>query len=99
MTVTPDIVDPDMPEPMEIAIPKVMDVIASGVPVGTLEQTVEFDYTLQFNQNIELISTLEALRRYFRRAKNERLTKVYLNTRENNGPRNTLHIFTEKVVK
>ena len=88
----------DMPEPMEIAAPVVMDVLASGVPVGKLSMNVEFDYTLRFEQNLELISTIEALKRYFRRAKKESVKTVYLNTVQNSSvPTNSLHIFTERI--
>ena len=88
----------DMPEPMDITPPDVMEVKASGVSVGQLKQNFECDYTLTYNQNIEMISTLEALKRYFRRAKKETLKGVYNITAENadHGPKNQLHIITAK---
>lgn len=88
----------EMPEPMDIAPPKVMEVTASGVPVGKLIMNFEFDYTMTYDQNIEMVSTIEALKRYFRRAKKETLKGVYNITAENadHGPKNQLHIITAK---
>ena len=83
-------------EPMDIVPPKKMNLEASGVPVGTLEQGMEFEYILRFDQNIEMTSTLDALKKYFRRAKNERLKSVMLKTQANTNIVNALYITTEK---
>ena len=84
-------------EPMEVAPPKVMNLEASGVPVGTLEMGMEFEYVLRFNQNIEITSTLEALKKYFRKVKSERLKSVMLNTQANSNIVNALIINTERI--
>ena len=90
--------DEEMVEPMSIEAPKVMDLVASGVPVGKLSSEVEFDYTLKFDQNIEIMSTVIALKQYFRRAKKESVKAVYLRTIQNSpNESNTLRIITERI--